>query len=48
MPQGNYLCGYLKQQKISFFFFFSYTKSENRKVEQVLGGRGKEGGGWYQ
>jgi hypothetical protein len=28
---------------MSFFFFFSYIKSENRRVEQVLCG-----GGWYQ
>jgi hypothetical protein len=41
MPQGNSLCSYLKQAKMSFFIFscFSYTKSENRRVEQVLPGR---------
>jgi hypothetical protein len=41
-PQGNSLCTYLKQTKIySFsFFFFSYTKSDNRRAEQVLPGGG--------
>jgi hypothetical protein len=33
MSQGNPLCSYLKQRKMSFF---SFTKSENRRVEQVL------------
>jgi hypothetical protein len=39
-------------QNVIFFFSFSYTKSENRKVEQVLpggigtGGRGEEVGKW--
>jgi hypothetical protein len=38
---GNSLCSYLKQAKISFF---SFTKSENRRVEQVLlGGLVPEG-----
>jgi hypothetical protein len=41
MSQGNSLCSYHKQTKMSFF---SFTKSENRKVEQVLPG----GGEWYQ
>jgi hypothetical protein len=45
MSQGNTLCSYLylKQAKMSFFlfFFFPATKSENRRVEQVLWGRGK-------
>jgi hypothetical protein len=27
MSQGNFLCSYLKQTKMSFFYF---TKSENR------------------
>jgi hypothetical protein len=31
---------YLKQTKMSFFFFF--TKSENRRVEPFLWGRGLE------
>jgi hypothetical protein len=34
MSQGNSLCSYLKQTKMSFFF--SFTKSENRRAEQVL------------
>jgi hypothetical protein len=33
LPQGNSLCSYLKQTKMSFF---SYTKSENKKAEQAL------------
>jgi hypothetical protein len=36
VPQGNSLCNYLKQAKMSFF---SFTKSENKRVEQVLPGR---------
>jgi hypothetical protein len=45
-----------KQNVIFFLLFFSYTKSENRRAEQVLpgeagtGGSGEEGGngegGW--
>jgi chloramphenicol O-acetyltransferase len=40
VTQGNTLYSYLKQAKIPFFssFFFAYTKSENRRVEQVLPG----------
>jgi hypothetical protein len=35
--QENSLCSYLKQAKMSFFFFFfSYTKLGNRRVAQVL------------
>jgi hypothetical protein len=34
MSQGNSLFSYLKQIEISFFF--SFTKSENRRAEQVL------------
>jgi hypothetical protein len=33
MPKENSLCSYLKQTKMSFWFF---TKKENRKAEQVL------------
>jgi hypothetical protein len=36
MIQGNSLCSYLKQIKMSFFF--SFTKLENRRVEQFLSG----------
>jgi hypothetical protein len=36
--QGNSLCNYLKQAKMSFFF--SFTKSEDRRAKQVLPGRG--------
>jgi hypothetical protein len=37
MPQQNYLCRYLKQKCLFFFFyFFSYTKLENRRAEQIL------------
>jgi hypothetical protein len=36
MSQGNFLCSYLKQTKMSFF---SCTKLENRRAEQVLSGR---------
>jgi hypothetical protein len=39
MSQINSLYSYLKQTKMSFFFF---TKLENRRVEQVLFG------GWFQ
>jgi hypothetical protein len=43
VPQGNSLCSYLKQTKMSFF---SFTKSENRRMEQVLpGGLVSVGGG---
>jgi hypothetical protein len=45
ISQGNSLCSYLylKQAKMSFSLFSS-TKSENRRVEQVLW-VGREG--WY-
>jgi hypothetical protein len=37
VPQGNALCSYLKQAKMAFYcLLFSYTKSENRRAEQVL------------
>jgi hypothetical protein len=36
MSQGNSLCSFLKQAKMSFFS----TKSENRRAEQVLRGGG--------
>jgi hypothetical protein len=36
VPQENSLCSYLKQAKLSFFF--SFIKSENRIVEQILSG----------
>jgi hypothetical protein len=42
IPQGNSLCNYFKQPKISSLSS-SYTKSENRRVENVLSGVG--GGG---
>jgi hypothetical protein len=47
ISQRNSLCRFLKQTKISFF---SFTKSEKRRVEQILpGGRDlyhwKRGGG---
>jgi hypothetical protein len=43
VPQVNFLCSYLKQAKLSFF---SFTKSENRREEQVLpGGLLPVGGG---
>jgi hypothetical protein len=44
MSQGNSPYGYLKQTKMSFFFFY---KVENRRAEQVLsvgGGRKWEKG----
>jgi hypothetical protein len=34
---GNFLCSYLKQVKMPFFF--SYTKSENRRAEKVFLGK---------
>jgi hypothetical protein len=48
VPQGNAQASYLTQSKISFFvfFFFYYTKLENRRAEQVLpGGVGTSGRG---
>jgi hypothetical protein len=44
MSQRNSLYSYLKQTKMSFF---SFTKSENRRVEKVLpgGGLGTSGRG---
>jgi hypothetical protein len=36
MSQGNSLCSYLKQAKMSFFFPFSSTNSEKRRA-----GRGR-------
>jgi hypothetical protein len=42
MSQGNTLYSYFKQTKMSFFF----TKTENRRAEQVLsGGLVSVGGG---
>jgi hypothetical protein len=41
MSKGNSLCK--QEKKCHFFSSFSYTKSENRRVEQVL-----PGGDWYQ
>jgi hypothetical protein len=38
VSQGNSLGSYLKQTKVSFF---SFTKSENRRAEQVLPGAGE-------
>jgi hypothetical protein len=35
VPQGNSMCSYLKEAKMSLFFFY---KLKNRKVEQVLPG----------
>jgi hypothetical protein len=45
VPQGNSLFSCLKQAKMSFFScFFSYTKLENRSVEQVWSrGAGTDG-----
>jgi hypothetical protein len=34
VPQGNSLCRYLKKPKMSFLF--SFTKSDNRRAEQIL------------
>jgi hypothetical protein len=52
VPQGNFLCSYLKQPQMSFFFFFSYTKSVKRMMQQVLfGDVGTSGSGeevWKQ
>jgi hypothetical protein len=44
MLQGNFLCSYLKQAKMSFFFlsFFFY------KIGDQEGGIGSVWGGWYQ
>jgi hypothetical protein len=35
MSQGNSLCSYLKQTKMTFYFFY---KIGNRRAEQVLPG----------
>jgi hypothetical protein len=40
VPQGNSLYSYLKQTKMSFFFF---TESENRKAKQIQLRGGGEG-----
>jgi hypothetical protein len=41
LSQGNSLCSYLKETKMSFF---SFTKTEYRRAEQVLpGGVGNSG-----
>jgi hypothetical protein len=40
LSQGNSLCSYLKQTKLSFF---SFAKSENKRVEQILPGMGGVG-----
>jgi hypothetical protein len=46
MPQGNSLAAVLNKQKCHFFFFFSYTKSENKFClgdwYQWKGGGGEE------
>jgi hypothetical protein len=34
MSQGNFLYSYYKQTEMSFFF--SFTKSENIRVEEIL------------
>jgi hypothetical protein len=36
MSQGNSLCNYLKQIRMSFFF--SFTQLEKRRAKQVLSG----------
>jgi hypothetical protein len=43
ITQGNSLCSYLylKQAKMSFFFLFSSTKSENKKVNRSCGAGGR-------
>jgi hypothetical protein len=50
VPQENTLYSYLKQKCHFFFLFlFSYTKSENRRAEQVLSrgiGTGRRGRRW--
>jgi hypothetical protein len=38
MSHGNSLYSYLKQIKISFCCYFVFTKTENRRLEQVLSG----------
>jgi hypothetical protein len=40
MSQGNSLYSYLKQTKMSFFFY----KTKNRKTKPVLSGGGGDGG----
>jgi hypothetical protein len=36
ISQGNSLCSYVKQVKLSMFFLFSSTKMENKSAEQIL------------
>jgi hypothetical protein len=31
VPQGNFLCSYLKQVKVSFFFFYKIREQEGRR-----------------
>jgi hypothetical protein len=35
VPQGNSLCSYFKQAKLSFLFFLFVAKLENRRAEQA-------------
>jgi hypothetical protein len=41
MSQGNSLCSYLKQTKLSFFSFYKIGEQESRTYSVW-------GGGWYQ
>jgi hypothetical protein len=40
MSQGNSLYSYLKQTKISVFYFYFFTKIKNRRKKQFLSGGG--------
>jgi hypothetical protein len=42
VPQGNPLCSYLKQSKMSLHFVFFY------KIGEPEDGTGSAWGGWYQ
>jgi hypothetical protein len=43
MPQGNSLCSYLKQTKMSFFFFYKIGKQVG-KTGTAWNGRGEKVG----
>jgi hypothetical protein len=43
MPQGNFLCSYLKQAKMSFFFY-KIREQEGRTSPAQGGGKEGEGG----
>jgi hypothetical protein len=37
MSQGNFLCSYLKQTKMSFFFLFYKIREQKGRTDPILG-----------